>query len=83
MVDVQLRVGFEPVQDEVDERLEGAPFRARRDGAVFDRPDGVEPWLPVRIQASRFDDTEEVVDSVYLLGAKERIALNVEEEVAR
>ena len=68
---------------EVDKRLEGPPFRARRDGAVFDRPDGMELRLPVRIQATRFDDTEEVVDAVDLLGAEERIALNVEEEVAR
>ena len=59
------------------------PFRARCDGTVFDRPDGVEPWLPVRIQATRFDDTEKVLDAIDLRGTEERIALNIEEEVAR
>ena len=83
VVDVQVRVRFEPVADEVDERLEGAPLGAGGDGAFLDRPEGVERWLPVGVRADRLDDAEEVVDAVDLLGAEERVALDIEEEVAR
>ena len=67
VVDVQVRVGFEPVHDEVNEHLEGAPFGARRDRSVLDRPEGVERRLPVRIRATWLDNAEEVFDAVNLL----------------
>ena len=83
VVDVQVRVGLKAVHDEVDECFEGAPFRARGDGAVLDRPEGVERRLPVLTQTVGLDDAEEIVDAVDLVRLEEGVALDVEEEIAR
>ena len=85
VVDVHPRVAAQPVHREVDEGLERAPLGAGRDLAVLDRPERVESrrvWIARGVTFGRFDHAEEVVDTVALRRAVERVPLDVEEEVA-
>ena len=70
------------VHDEVDAVLERLALGRRRHGAVRDRPERVERRVARGVRLSRLDDAEEVVDAIDLVGAIERIALQVQEQVA-
>ena len=76
VVDVQIRVALEPFGEEVHERLEGGPLAGRCHVAravPVARPEGGE-------RAVHVEDAEEVVEAV-VVGV--RVALDIEEEVAR
>ena len=74
VVDVHVRVLVEPLDDAVDETLEGAPLAVERELAgLVARPDGVEGVVGL-------EDAEQVVEPVV---ERVRVALDVERQVAR
>ena len=83
VVDVEVRVRLKAVHDEVDECLEGAALPVRRYGTGFDRPERVTRRLTGSVHPPRFDHAEEVFDPVDFVRTEERVALDVEEQVAR
>ena len=81
VVDVDRGIRGQSVGHQVDRLLEGALLRLERHLAVFvDRPEGVEGRPAVGRDEPRLEDAEQVVDPVV---ERERVALDVEEEVAR
>ena len=73
VIDMERRVAFEPLHEEVDEPLERRTFRLERERAgLVARPDRVE-------RAVGLQDAEEVVETVL---ERERVAFDVEEQVA-
>ena len=82
VIDVQVRIGSQPIRDQVDERLERGALSCRGDRSAFDRPEGMKRRLAVRFNPPGLDHAEEIVDAVDLVRAEERVTLDIEEEIA-